>query len=341
MKILVVGPSWVGDAVMAQSLYKLILQETKNKIDVLAPQWTLGVLDRMKEVETSICSPFDHGEFKFCKRVEFGRSMESRSYDQAIILTNSLKSALIPYFSKIPKRTGWLGEMRYGLINDIRKFDRTKDTLMIEKFAVLADDISDKNIKIPWPSLSINPDNLLRLSNNFSFDIERKTLSICPGAEFGPSKRWPTHYFAEVVLNYLSKDWQVFILGSSKDVKISSEIKEKVPAQYHQNLFNFTGSTKIVDAIDILSNSNLVLTNDSGLMHIAAAVDSKLLALYGPTSPEFTPPLSKKAKIIKKVSGMDKTRRGSVAGGYHPGLLMIKPDEVMENLDSLEKTSSL
>ena len=130
-------------------------------------------------------------------------------------------------------------------------------------------------------------------------------------------------------------------MGSSKDVKISSEIKEKVPAQYHQNLFNFTGSTKIVDAIDILSNSNLVLTNDSGLMHIAAAVDSKLLALYGPTSPEFTPPLSKKAKIIKKVSGMDKTRRGSVAGGYHPSLLMIKPDEVMENLDSLEKTSSL
>ena len=122
MKILVVGPSWVGDAVMAQSLYKLILQETKNKIDVLAPQWTLGLLDRMKEVETSICSPFDHGEFKFCKRVEFGKSMESRSYDQAIILTNSLKSALIPYFSKIPKRTGWLGEMRYGLINDIRKF---------------------------------------------------------------------------------------------------------------------------------------------------------------------------------------------------------------------------
>ena len=124
-----------------------ILAETKNKIDVLAPQWTLGVLDRMNEVETSICSPFDHGEFKFCKRVEFGRSMESRSYDQAIILTNSLKSALIPYFSKIPKRTGWLGEMRYGLINDIRKFDRTKDTLMIEKFAVLADDISNKNIK--------------------------------------------------------------------------------------------------------------------------------------------------------------------------------------------------
>ena len=339
MKILIVAPSWVGDSVMAQSLYKIIKgSNSENKIDVLAPQWSLGILNRMDEVENLICSPFGHGEVRIKDRIKFGRSLREKSYTQAIILTNSLKSSFVPFFSNIPRRTGWLGEMRFGFINDIRRVNKDKNKLMIEKFACLSGDALDKqDYKIPLPSLRVDSLNLLKLSENFGFDEHNKTLTICPGAEFGPSKRWPANYFAEVIRDYLSKNWQVFILGSKNDIVISKTIEDQVPKNDRELLFNFTGLTKIEEAIDLLSVSDLVLTNDSGLMHIAAAVDVKLLALYGPTSPKFTPPLSKKAKIIQKIEGLEKTRKGRLEEGYHPSLSMIHPSEVLESLLDLSK----
>ena len=339
MKILIVAPSWVGDSVMAQSLYKIIKgSNSENKIDVLAPQWSLGILNRMDEVENLICSPFGHGEVRIKDRIKFGRSLREKSYTQAIILTNSLKSSFIPFFSNIPRRTGWLGEMRFGFINDIRRVNKDRNKLMIEKFACLSGDALDKqDYKIPLPSLRVDSLNLLKLSENFGFDEHNKTLTICPGAEFGPSKRWPANYFAEVIRDYLSKNWQVFILGSKNDIVISKIIEDQVPKNDRELLFNLTGLTKIEEAIDLLSVSDLVLTNDSGLMHIAAAVDVKLLALYGPTSPKFTPPLSKKAKIIQKIEGFEKTRKGILEEGYHPSLSMIHPSEVLESLLDLSK----
>ena len=136
MRILVVGPSWVGDAVMAQSLYKVLVNNNPaTQIDVLTPEWSSNILQRMEEVAGIVVSPFDHGELKLKARVGFGRALVAKDYDQAIILTNSFKSALIPFFAKIPLRTGWLGEMRYGLINDIRRINKESCPLMVEQFA--------------------------------------------------------------------------------------------------------------------------------------------------------------------------------------------------------------
>ena len=334
MKILIVGPSWVGDAVMAQSLYKIIKSKNDHQIDVLSPEWSVGILQRMEEVSEVIISPFKHGELNLQERRSLGKRLRERNYDKSIILTNSFKSSLVPYFANIPTRVGWLGEFRYGFINDIKKFNKHERMLMIERFALLESD-SFVAEKIPRPSLSVDGDNVETLLFAHGIDEARPTIALCPGAEFGPAKRWPSYYYSEITDDYLSKGWNVIILGSSKDSKVALDIKNYLSVDSHKNFFDLTGKTTLPDAVDILSMTDIVLTNDSGLMHIAAAVEAPLVALYGPSSPEFTPPLGKKSKVIRKESGYKKVRIGSTKEGYHPSLISIKPKEVLEELSSL------
>ena len=336
MKILIVGPSWVGDSVISQSLFKIIHSKSEDTmIDVLAPKWTIDIFKRMDEVSEAILLPFDHGELRFKDRAEMGKSIEVKNYDQAIVLPNSLKSSLVPFFAGIPLRTGWRGEMRYFLLNDIRRLNKNNHPRMVDRFVALGLKESDKlPSDIPYPSLLENVTNTNKLSSSHGIDLFKPSISLCPGAEFGPSKRWPSEYYAEVANEFLSRDWQILLLGSQNDVPIGKEI-EKYSDQSH-NFLNLIGKTKLVDTVDILKASKLVLCNDSGLMHIAAAVDTRLLALFGPSSPEFTPPLSEKASVIRKYEGYSKVRSGTGSNGYHQSLIDIKPDEVLSSLLGLE-----
>ena len=298
MKILIVGPSWVGDSVISQSLFKIIFSEHKEIcIDVLAPEWTIDIYQRMKEINHAHKNPFNHGE--------------------------------------IPLRTGWRGEMRYALINDLRILDKSKYPRMVDRFVALAlEESAQLPSNIPFPSLSVHKENLDTLREKFKIDPNLPLICLCPGAEFGPAKRWPTNYYAAVANEYLKKDWQVVLLGSPNDLLIGEEINLQIKEQ--SGFLNLIGETKLKDVVDILSSSSLVLTNDSGLMHIAASVDVPLVALYGPTSPEFTPPLSNKVKVIKKNEGFTKLRTGDLEDGYYQGLKDIKPKEVLEALFEFE-----
>ena len=336
MKILIVGPSWVGDSVISQSLLKEILLKSKEaEIDVLSPEWTRNIFSRMDEVSKTIKLPFSHGEIKLKERVDLGKELKRKNYDQAIVLPNSLKSALVPYFSEIPIRTGWRGEMRYFLLNDMRILDKNIFPRMVDRFVALAfKKNEDLPLSIPYPSLKTDKENLDLLRVNFKIDLTSPLICLCPGAEFGPAKRWPTKYYSKVANEYLKKNWQVILLGSMNDVCIGKEIKSNINKE--SGFFNLIGQTKLVDTIDILSSANLVLTNDSGLMHIAASVDTPLVALYGPTSPEFTPPLSNKVKVIKNNEGFTKLRSGDLEDGYHQSLKDIKPEEVLAVLLEFE-----
>ena len=337
MKILIVGPSWVGDAVMAQTLFKLIKENNNNTIiDVLVPSWALSVFKRMKEINQFIEMPFGHGELRLKERRSFALGLKVNNYDQAIVLPNSLKSSLIPFFADIPIRTGWRGEFRYFFINDIRKLDKKDYPRMVDRFCALGIKKGKKLPEIKSPSLISDKSNISKLINLYSIYREKKILTICPGAEFGPAKRWPSNYFAEVVTYYLRKDWIVIVIGSKKDQIVAQEIESSLDGT-HPNLINTVGNTNLEDAIDLLSISSLALTNDSGLMHIASALDIPLLALFGPTSPEFTPPLGEKSEIIRKVKGYMKLRKGDLPGGYHSSLLSIKPKETIDKLESMEK----
>ena len=337
MKILVVGPSWVGDSVMAQTLYKRIKKELpSSQIDVMSPHWSLALLERMPEVCKKIVSPFSHGETKLLERYRLGQGLKKENYDRAIVLTNSLKSSLIPYFARIAVRTGWLGEFRYGLINDIRSSKKLKKSLMIEKFAALS--LYEENYSIEnltFPELEIDFANQRKFLEEFSIDYSKNTMAICPGAEFGPSKRWPAEYYAEIAKFYVNEGWNVLCIGSKNDEDIGMGIGSLNNLRSNESFINLIGKTSLQDAIDILAFTEKVVTNDSGLMHIAAAVKTPLVALYGPSSPEYTPPLISKKKILRKTQGYEKVRYGSNEKGYHQSLLDIKPEEVLNALEEL------
>ena len=339
MKILIVGPSWVGDAVMAQTLYKLIKDSNKDaQIEVLSPNWSMPILERMEEVSRPIISPFNHGELKIKARVDFGKQLREEGYERAIVMTNSLKSSLIPFFAKIPVRTGWLGEMRIGLINDLRAKEMSNYPLMIEQFAKLSvNPNEDLKKSLPYPSLRVDSRNLKEQLVKLGINSEKPSIAICPGAEFGPAKRWPSNYYAEVCNEYLSNSWNVLVFGSLNDEITGNSIQGGIDKELSDHFFNLIGKTSLIDVIDLLSHCKKVVTNDSGLMHIAAAVDTPLVAVYGPSSPQFTPPLIDNHVVLRKFEGFDKIREGSEERGYHESLIAIKPSEVLEGLDRLNK----
>jgi len=294
--ILIVGPAWVGDMVMAQCLFKLLKHEQPMAtIDVLAPSWSLPLLSRMPEVRNTIVMTLGHGRVGLVERYRLGKTLCNNNYDQAIVLPNSWKSALIPWFARIPIRTGWRGEMRYGLLNDCRVLDKKRYPLMIERFMALGL-LPDANIptSYPIPSLQTSHEEQAKALQKHRLSTNVPVLALCPGAEFGPAKRWPEEHYAEVAKAKIAEGWQVWIFGSPKD----NEVAEKIIQLTGEGCVNLAGKTTLEEAIDLLALSTTVVTNDSGLMHIAAALHKPLVALYGPTTPSFTPPLDSNAKIL-------------------------------------------
>ena len=295
-KILVLGPSWVGDMVLAQSLFKTLkLNDPNCIIDVAAPAWTLPLIERMPEVSKGIALPFKHGQFALLERIKFGKSLRNEAYTQAIILTNSLKSAILPFAANIPQRTSFLGELRYGLVNDVRKLDKIKLPRTVDRFVTLG---MQKNTplpdNIPNPSLIANKDNALATLQKLGIaSPSSKVLGLCPGAEYGEAKRWPAEYYAEVAREALSKGWQVWLFGSGKDTPVTTAINTLANNQ----CVDLGGKTNLSEAIDLMSLCDNVISNDSGLMHVAAALDKKLIAIYGSSNPHHTPPMSDKAVV--------------------------------------------
>lgn len=288
-KILIIGPAWVGDMVMAQVLFKFLKSRNPEIIiDVLAPDWTRPLLDRMPEINTIFSLPFKHGEFNLLKRWKLGRELKNNNYSESIVLPNSWKSAIIPFAANIPKRTGFKGEFRYGVLNNIKILNKKALPLMIQRFAYLAlDKTENLPDRLPKPKLLAQPIET-------ALDTSKKIIALCPGAEFGPSKRWPEEYYADIANKLLNQNCEVWLFGSQKDKIITDQINQLTNNQCN----NLAGSTTLAEAIDLLALSSLVITNDSGLMHIAAALDKKIIALYGSTDPNFTPPLSTKAQIL-------------------------------------------
>lgn len=295
-KILVMGPSWVGDMVMAQSLFKqLKIDQPDCRIDVAAPAWTLPLLERMPEISETIALPFKHGDLAIGERYRFGKQLANKGYTQAILLTNSLKSAILPWAASIPVRTGFKGEMRYGLVNDMRPLDKSILKKTVERFVALGRaKHEDLPTQLPLPALNANHENIAALLQAQGIAPPgNPVLGLCPGAEYGEAKRWPVEYYAEVANYALDKGWQVWLFGSDKDKPVTALIQEHT----QQRCTDLAGKTKLGEAIDLMSACHTIISNDSGLMHVAAALDKQLIAIYGSSDPEHTPPMHPQAVI--------------------------------------------
>ncbi len=288
---LVVGPSWVGDMVMAQALFKdLKRREPDRPIDVLAPAWSLPIVARMPEVRAGIAAETGHGEFGLSKRRRIGHELRGR-YVRSIVLPRSWKSALVPWFAKVPKRTGFKGESRYWLINDMQPFDRSRLDQTVKRYVALGRESDAALDDIPFPALTVSEENQRRVFDALDLSPSRPVIAFMPGAEYGPAKCWPHPQFAELAAQLDADGYDVWLLGSEKDAPAGEAIAASGSA------LNLCGKTSLEDVIDVLGFADHAVSNDSGLMHIAAAVGTHVHAIYGSSSPGFTPPLTDKRTI--------------------------------------------
>jgi heptosyltransferase-2 len=282
--------------VLAQSLFKALYRVSDTVIDVLAPAPFGPLLSRMPEVGDHIEPPFRRGKLDLGVRYHLGRDLSGRGYDQAIILPNSWKSALTPFWARIPMRTGYVGEQRWGLVNDIRKLVKSKLPMTVQRFAALAGPESAADIDIDpiRPRLDSRPQAQQSTAGQFGVIIsDQPVLVLCPGAQYGPAKRWPAEYFAQIASSRLDRGWQVCILGSSADAAIADEINGRCG----HGCIDLTARTSIDQAVDIMGLATVIVSNDSGLIHVAAALEKPLVAIFGSTDPAHTPPLSTNCKI--------------------------------------------
>ena len=333
-RILIIGPAWIGDMVMAQSLFITLKQQYPDcQIDVLAPAWTLALVERMPEVSLALAMPpLARGQLGLMERIKLGKSLRSHHYDQAILLPNTWKSALTPFFANIPLRTGYTGECRWGLLNDIRRLDKTVLTQTVQRFVALAASSQPAVAPMcPVPRLRINLENQQQALDKFVLHTKSKILALCPGAEYGEAKRWPAAHYAQVAKARLHAGWQVWLFGSQKDAAVAAQIN-----QLNDNrCVDLSGKTSITEAIDLLALADAVISNDSGLMHVAAALNKKLIALYGSSDPRFTPPLNANAKIISLGLDCSPCFKRQCPLGHTRCLVDITPQQVIEESSPL------
>ncbi len=338
--ILVVGPAWVGDMIMAQSLFMALkAQRPGVQIDVLAPAWSLPILQRMPQVRQAWVLPLTHGQLGLGTRWRLGRQLAKQGYAQAIVLPGSLKSALVPWFAGIPRRTGFLGEMRYGLLNDWRQLDKKALPMTVQRFVALAGEAAPAQPQpLPEPlrpQLVANAANAAHLLGKLGLSTDKPVVAFMPGAEYGPAKQWPAAHFARLAQDLSARGAQIWILGSAKDRAVGEAIVAGAHQAPELKIRNLCGLTELGDCVDLLSLCHAAVSNDSGLMHVAAALDLPLVAIYGSSDPEHTPPLSERASALYLGLSCSPCFERQCPLGHTNCLVQITPERVLERLQPM------
>lgn len=328
---------------MSQCLYTTLKQRHPNAIiDVIAPAWCRPILERMPEVNKALALPFGHGDFKFTERRSLGKSLQGE-YDEAYVLPNSAKSALIPWFANIPVRTGWKGEMRYGLLNDIRP-NKKSFQFMTERYVALAypkEKMTGSEAlgglqALPKPKLHIEPQAQQAVLDKFGLSTQRPTVGLCPGAEFGPAKQWPAEHYAKVAEVQIEQGAQVWLFGSAKDSKTTQQIIEHIPQPLREHVVDLAGETSLIEAVDLLACCQTVVSNDSGLMHVASAAGCNVVGVYGSTSDHYTPPLAKRSKVVHTDIECRPCFKRECPYGHLKCLKELPPKQVLQAIQELQ-----
>lgn len=315
---------------MSHSLIRrLARMHTAASIDVFSSHALIHIFEQMPEIDEIIENPFGHGQLNLRDRLEVARDIKSRRYDTTYVLPNSLKSALIPFFAKIPNRVGYTGEFRFGLINRRHTLDKNKYSLLASQYLQLAKtDLSESITLSEYPALTVAQRDLGPTLERFNIDPLRPYICLCPGAEYGPAKRWPQEHFTRLAQKLADNHFHTITLGGENDMKIGAMIYKNT----HQETQDLTGKTTVKEAIQLIAGATCVVTNDSGLMHVAAALSRPLIALFGSSSPEYTPPLSDKAKVLTRALPCSPCFKRVCPLGHTNCLKDITVDEVFINI---------
>ena len=340
--ILIIAPNWIGDAVMTQPLLaSLKAQYPESKIDVLASTWVAPIYRACSEVHDVIEAKFEHKQLQWGLRKELANKLAAKKYQACFVLPNSYKSALIPWLANIPFRIGYRGELRFGLINlALDNPSKVNRPPMVEHYLALSQLLNNEQASPTTgnltPKLNVSAvaaDSVQAKLKNIHID-QANIYVMCPGAEYGTTKRWPTSNFAELAQSIVTNNPtnQIILLGSKGDYALAQEIETKAKRDSH--IHNWCGDTSLDEAIALIGMSKTVISNDSGLMHVAAALDKKLIALYGSSDPNFTPPLHADAKILNLNLSCSPCFKRECPFGHTNCLAKIEPASVMAAIDA-------
>ena len=311
---------------MSQVIYSALREEYPDiDIDVLAPSATLSLVTRMPEVNRGILIDQAHGQVGLGYRFRLGAELKKNNYDWAIITPNSLKSALVPFAADVPLRTGFLGEYRYFLLNDIKLLDKARLPLMTDRFLALVGKTSAEMIP---PRLGVDKESQAAFLARHQLATDKPVIGFCPGAEFGDAKKWPEAHYGALAKQLIDQGYRIWIFGSPADQATG----ETIVSIAGRDCINLAGETSILEAIDLLAICQTVVSNDSGLMHIAAAVGTRVVAIYGSTSPGFTPPISEEAHIVSRTLDCSPCFKRTCPLGHKDCLNKLMPEQVLEQL---------
>jgi heptosyltransferase-2 len=341
--ILIIAPNWIGDAVSTQPLLANLRALFPNsKIDILASNWVAPVYRACSEVHEVIEVKFEHKKLQWNLRKQLAKVIEAKNYQACFVLPNSFKSALIPWLANIPFRIGYRGELRFGLINlALDNPSKVNRPPMVKHYLALGQLLKDDESS---PLDKLVPK--LNVSGTAKQQVEQKLqdaninsdsiYAICPGAEYGPSKRWPTEHFAVLAQQLITQNSnnQIILLGGNSDHSLAQEITSQT--QQSNNIHNWCGNTSLDEAIALIGMSKAVVSNDSGLMHIAAALQIPQVAIFGSSDPAHTPPLSDRAKIMWLNMPCSPCHKRECPLGHLRCLKDILPEQVLATLNRLK-----
>ena len=323
-------------------LASLKAQYPESKIDVLASTWVAPIYGACSEVHEVIEAKFEHNQLQWGLRKELASKLALKKYQACFLLPNSLKSVLIPWLANIPFRIGYRGELRFGLINvALDNPSKVNRPPMVEHYLALGQVLNGKQASPTSGNLTPK----LNVSSAATHSVQAKLKNICidqaniyvmcPGAEYGPTKRWPTGRFAELAQSIVANNPnnQIILLGSKGDHSIAQEIQAK--AKHDAHIHNWCGDTSLDEAIALIGMSKAVVSNDSGLMHIAAALKTPQIAIFGSSDPAHTPPLSDKAKVIWLNLPCSPCHKRECPLGHLQCLNDILPAQVLATLNTL------
>lgn len=340
LRTLIISPNWIGDAVMAQPLLQLLrAAHPRRPIDVLAPPAVAPVWRQVAEVDEVLETPFRHGALQLKQRWQFARLLRRRGYADAYILPNTIKYALIPWLAGIARRVGYKGESRYGLIN-VMHHDEVPPRPMVPFYAALATapvtvQGPAARAALPRPRLTASPEQIAAVLARCGLDAARPLLALAPGAEFGGAKRWPARHFAGLAQAVLARDpaTQIALLGSPKDQDACAEVAAQLPAG--AAVHNLAGVTSLAEAVALIARAAAVVANDSGLLHIASALNRPVLALYGPTDPDHAPPFSDLAASLSLRLACAPCKQRECPLGHQDCMVKLTPDLAWRQLQPM------
>ena len=331
-RTLIISPNWIGDAVMAQPLLQqLRRQHPTRAIDVLAPPSVAPVWRAMSEVDTVIETPFRHGALQLWARWKLAKVLRQSAYVEAYVLPNTLKYALIPWMAGISRRVGYKGEMRYGLLN-VMHHDDLPARPMVAFYAALAlAPEAPLATDLARPRLSTSAEHIAATCARVGLALARPLIVFAPGAEFGGAKRWPPTHFAHLAVAILEADpsAQIALLGSPKDRVVCEQVLVNIP---HASVLNLAGETSLQEAIALIGRAAAVVSNDSGLLHIASSLNRPVIALYGPTDPDHAPPFSDIASAISLRLSCAPCRQRECPLGHHDCMVKLTSQMVWQEL---------